>query len=136
MSEQDNVWDYAYTQALLLWLSKQGFTPDTIPAIKRRQVIERAREYATRMADFATEELLTSKAGGSVLHLLFDREATEVLDFLRAFTGMSAGDVVKNSIAIYEWLRQRLVDDEAVTITREMCPHLAPKPAKPHLTLV
>lgn len=141
MSSKDDVWDYAYTQSLLMWLNAQGYTPNTIPAVNRKQVIELAREHAMYMADLAMEGLLTSKSpeshqGGAIVHLLFDRDSTQVLDMLQAFTELSSGEVIRNAIAIYEWLRQRLHADEVVTITREMCPHLAPKPGRSHLKLV
>jgi len=141
MSKQDDVWDYAYVQALLMWLNAHGYTPNTIPAVSRKQVIELAREHAMFMANLSVEGWLTSNApeshrGGSMVHLLFDRDSTEWLDFLQAFTQLSVGEVIRNAIATYEWLRQRLHEDVSITITREMCPHLAPKPSKPHLKLV
>jgi hypothetical protein len=140
MSSKDDVWDCAYTQSLLLWLSEHGYTPNTIPAANRKLVIGLAREHAMYMADLTIEAWLISKApdthqGGSMIHLLFDRDSTYVLDSLKSFTQLSAGEVIRNAIATYEWLRQRLDADEAVTITREMCPHLAPKP-RSHLKLV
>lgn len=141
MSKQDDVWDYAYTQALLMWLHSHGYTPNTIPAATRRQVIELARDHAMFMADVALDGWLTSNApeshrGGTVLHLLFDKDSTEVLNYLQSFTELSAGEVIRNAIAIYDWIRQRLHEDPELTITRELCPHLAPKPGKPHLKLV
>jgi len=134
MSTPDDVWDYAYTQAILMWLTQHGYSPNTIPLNRRKRVMETARGHAMQMADLAIRELFSSRApDGATLHLALDRDATEVLESLEAFTQLSTGDVLQHSIAVYEWLRQQLHANPAVTITREMCPHLAPKP---HLRLV
>lgn len=138
---QDDIWDYAYTQSLLMWLSTHGYTPNTIPAATRKQVIELARDHAMYMADVAVEGWLRHKAPdshreGVMVHLLFDRDSTQVLDSLQQFTQLSAGEVIRNAVAVYEWIRQCLHENPSVTITRESCPHLAPKSSKPHLKLV
>lgn len=134
MSKQDDLWAYAYTQALLMWLARHGYTPRTIPASNRKKIMEAGRMHAMQMADLAIEEQ-EPPPGGSTLHLTLDQDAAEVFSSLQDFTQMSAGDVIRHSIAVYEWLRQELHAGPAVTITREMCPHLSPRP-KPHLRLV
>lgn len=140
MSQQDDIWDYAYAQAVLMWLNSHGYTPHTIPAMNRRQVAELAREHAMFMADLTLESWLTSKApeshrGGSMVHLLFDRDSTQVLDTLQSQTQLSLGEVIRNAVATYEWFRQRLIEQPSVTITREMVPNLFRR-TKPRLSLV
>jgi hypothetical protein len=117
-----------------MWLTTHNYTPKSIPARHRQQVMEDARRHAMQMADLAIEEQ-GLPPGGASLHLTLDQDAAQVFASLQAFTQMSAGDVIRHSIAVYEWLRQELHAGPAVTITREMCPHLAPK-QKPHLRLV
>lgn len=136
MSKEDDVWDHAYTQALLMWLHSHGYSANNIPAHRRKHVVELAREYAMAMANLAIEEWAASRMGGSMLHMVFDQESTQVLASLAAFTQLPTEEVIRNAVAVYEWIRQGLHQNKAVMITREMCPHLAPKPAKPHLTLV
>jgi hypothetical protein len=141
LMNQDDLWGFAYTQALLLWLNQHGYTPNTIPDLNRRTIMELARDHAMKMADLAIEAWLNHKApeeykGGSMVHLLFDTESTELLVYLQGFTDLRCGEVIRNALAVYDWIRERLHDAPEFTITREMCPHLAPKPTRSHLRLV
>jgi hypothetical protein len=50
------------------------------------------------------------------VQVVFDDRALEVLDRLKASTGGSVADVVRDALGFYDWARQQTVDGKSVAV--------------------
>jgi len=50
------------------------------------------------------------------VQVVFDERAVEVLERLRASTGGSVADVVRDALGFYDWARQQTADGKSVAV--------------------